>query len=317
VQVRRTRAEERVVRSERFEFVMQSNQNEKKSLNEETIGKEAYARVLPELQALSVDELLLITLDIPSAISTTLGALPEIRALRAEIERQLKEFDFTAFDKLEDYAFALNYAHTKYASATQPADDFEAITVEGTALRDTLLGDARTLARRGLVDGNRLKDVNTVPGYKNLATDLGVLADVLGESWSQIEGKTVVAHAELELAMKLQSRLMRIVGLREQGPAVVAAATDMRVRAFTLLARTYDQARRVVSFLRWDAGDTDKIAPSLYAGRSNGRRKTAETPASTLPTPPAPTPPATNAPANPPPAAPAAGGSAPADPYLS
>jgi hypothetical protein len=171
VQVRRTRAEERLVRSERSEFVMQSNQNEK-SLKEETIGKEAYARVLPELQALSVDELLLITVDIQSAISTTLGALPEIRALRTEIEQQLKEFDFSAFDKLEDYAFALNHAHTKYASATQPADDFEAITVEATALRDTLLGDARTLARRGLVDGNRLKDVNTVPGYKNLATDL-------------------------------------------------------------------------------------------------------------------------------------------------
>jgi hypothetical protein len=288
------------------------NQNEKKSVNDETLGKETYARLLPELQALSVDELLVINVDIPSVVATTLGALPEIRALRAEIEKKLPDFDLAAFDKLEDYAFTLTHAHTRYVSATQPSDDLAAITEEGTTLRDTLLGDATTLARRGLVDGNRLKDVKTVPGYKNLATDLGVLADVLGDSWEKIQGKTGTDRAELDRAMRLQHRLMRVVGLREQGPAVVAAATDMRMRAYTLLARTYDQARRAVGYVRWDVGDVEKIAPSFYAGRSNGRRKNTETPVSADPTPPA-----ANPPANAQPVAPAASGSSTTDPFLS
>jgi hypothetical protein len=291
------------------------NQNEKKTVNDETLGKETYARLLPELQTLSVDELLFINVDIPSAVATTLGALPEIRALRAEIEAKLQDFDLAAFDKLEDYAFTLNHAHTRYVSATQPADDLTAITEEGSTLRDTLLGDATALARRGLIDGNRLKDVKTVPGYKNLATDLGVLADVLGESWDKIQGKTGMDRGELDRAVRLQHRLMRVVGLREQGPAVVAAATDMRMRAYTLLARTYDQARRAVSYLRWDADDADKIAPTFFAGRG-GRRKSTEAAPVTPPGPvPSPTAPAVANPQQP--AAPAANGSATTDPFLS
>lgn len=70
--------------------------------------------------------------------------------------------------------------------------------------------------------------------------------------------------------------MVRVVGLRAQAPATVAKATDQRIRAFTVLTRTYDDARRAVMFLRWVAGDVDSIAPSLHAGRSNGRKKTPE-----------------------------------------
>ncbi len=49
----------------------------------------------------------------------------------------------------------------------------------------------------------------------------------------------------------------------------------MRARAFTLFSRAYDQVRRAVNVLRWDEGDADSIAPSLYAGRG-GRGKSAE-----------------------------------------
>jgi len=35
----------------------------------------------------------------------------------------------------------------------------------------------------------------------------------------------------------------------------------------------YDHVRRIISFLRWNEDDVDQIAPSLYAGRTTGRRK--------------------------------------------
>jgi hypothetical protein len=40
--------------------------------------------------------------------------------------------------------------------------------------------------------------------------------------------------------------------------------------------KAYDQVRRAVTFLRWNEGDADRIAPSLYSGRgnSNARKKT-------------------------------------------
>jgi hypothetical protein len=55
---------------------------EKDDVNDETLAGETFARLLPELVALSLDELTAINLDVPSAVATTLGSLPEIRALR-------------------------------------------------------------------------------------------------------------------------------------------------------------------------------------------------------------------------------------------
>jgi hypothetical protein len=103
-----------------------------------------------------------------------------------------------------------------------------------------------------------------------------------------VQSRSGVQDAELEPADKLAQRIVRVVGLREQCPAMVAAATDLRLRAFTLLFRTYDNVRRAVTFQRWSGGEADKIAPSLYAGRSNGRRR-AEPPVTDVP-PPAPAP---------------------------
>ncbi len=259
----------------------------KDDVNDETLAGETFARLLPEMEALSLDELFAINLDIPSAVANTLGSLPEIRALRPDIVEQLPKFDLTAFDKLEDYTTALNYANAQYLTANQPADDLDAVTMEGTTLRETLLMDATALSRRGFVDGNRLKELNGSNGYKNLATDLLMIASVLRDSWPELQGRTGMQLAELDRAEKLGQRLMRVVGLRAQGAATIAKATDQRLRAFTLFARTYDDARRAATFLRWSAGDVDHVAPSLYAGRSNGRKKTPEPPPAPPATPPA------------------------------
>jgi hypothetical protein len=72
---------------------------------------------------------------------------------------------------------------------------------------------------------------------------------------------------------------VRTIGLREKGTARLRAAADIRVRAFTLLTRRYDQARRAVTYLRWAEDDVQKIAPSLYTGRGGGKRERAEPPA--------------------------------------
>jgi hypothetical protein len=249
----------------------------KNNVSEEALASETYERLLPELQALSLDELVNINLDIPSAVMTTLGALPEIRAFRTEI-LALPNFDGKAFDKLEDYAFALQHAHTLFLMATQPTKELDVLTEEATALRETLLMDASALAHRGHINGNRLNELQGAHGFRNLATDLGLLVGVLREAWPQIQGRSSVQVAELDHAVRVAQRVLRLAGLREQGPEAVASVTDMRMRAFTLFSRTYDDARRAITFLRWSIGDADKICPSLYAGRSNGRRKSPETP---------------------------------------
>jgi hypothetical protein len=47
----------------------------------EVLFEEAYARLLPEFKALTIEELIAINLDIPLVVTTTLGAGPEILGL--------------------------------------------------------------------------------------------------------------------------------------------------------------------------------------------------------------------------------------------
>jgi hypothetical protein len=244
---------------------------DRNSVNDEALFEESFQRVRAELESLPMDSLVSINLDVISSVATVLGSLPEIRALRVRIEREMPGFDFTQFDKLEDYAMALSYAHTQFLTASKPRGDLKALKDEAVALRETLLGDATTLGRRGVIDANQLKQLKGAVGYKKLAQDLQILSKILKEKWSEIRGKCAVQGDELVRAEKLAARILRLVGLRGQVPAALAAATELRLRAFTALVTSYDQARRAAIYLRWAEGDADTIAPSLYAGRR--RRK--------------------------------------------
>jgi hypothetical protein len=176
-------------------------------------------------------------------------------------------------DNLENYAIALNEAHGSYLAAIEPGSELKAVIDEATALRETFMADAQALVRRGLVDAKQLAEIKGPVGFKNLATDLNLLANVLRASLAQIAGKSAITEAELDRATRLQQRLIRLIGLREQGTPTVAEAGVLRQKAFTCLTRAYDSARRAVTFLRWDSDDVDTIAPSLYAGRGGSKRK--------------------------------------------
>jgi hypothetical protein len=71
---------------------------------------------------------------------------------------------------------------------------------------------------------------------------------------------------------RFADRLISAVGDRAQTPTQIDAA-DRRQRAFSLFVKAYDQARRAIQYVRWQQGDADSIAPSLYSGRGNSNVK--------------------------------------------
>ena len=234
---------------------------------------EAYERALPDMAALPESELVTINLDIPTAATTTLGAWKEISALREQV-KNLHDFDVSLFDKIETYALAAVHAHGMYIAASTPAFSLPELADKGSASRELLLSDAVALAKRGLIDGERLKELKGPQGYRNVAVDIIVLVALFRDRWAAIGSKTALSSDELDAAESLADDLMTAIGEREQAPVVAAAATDNRQRAFSLLVKSYDQARRAISYLRWNKEDIDSIAPSLYAGRvAAGRRK--------------------------------------------
>ncbi|HWA71558.1 MAG TPA: hypothetical protein VG937_04480 [Polyangiaceae bacterium] len=256
------------------------------NIRQETSFAESYKRVLPELMAIPAEEVKLVNLDVAVMTSTVFGALPEILALLPQFAEEQPKLDLKPIRNLEAYAMALSHAHTLHMMASQPLDSLQPLMDAGVKLRDMLVQDATVLANRGLLSGGPLAELKGPVGFRNVATDLQVLATLFSENMPALQGKCATQPDEVKRAEQIAQGLLWGIGLREQGTAQIAETTDIRNRAFTMLLRAYHIARGAVTSARWQHQDMDDIAPSLYAGRAT--RKKAETPATT----PSPVPPA-------------------------
>jgi hypothetical protein len=234
----------------------------------------ALEQVRPAMQKLEEDDLLQISVDPFVAVSTARGALQRIMKYHGRIVA-LPEFDRVYIDDLETFARATHFTQTLLQAASAPPENFAALVSECTALRETLLNDATALAKRGLISDAPLQSLKGASGHKHVASDLMTICNVLQAAWPKLAGKTCVTDAELERAEILSDQLINDIGAREQAPATIAAVALERQQAFTLFMTAYDQIRRAITYLRWEEGDADEIAPSLYAGRGGSRKKAA------------------------------------------
>lgn len=229
--------------------------------------KAAFERVKPELEGISLGELHVINLDVPTVVARVLKAVPAIHALRAEFTT-LPGVNMEGFDKLRDYAHALAYAHTRYLEATTRSARVSKVAGELVAVREALQWDALTLAKRNILDRTILTNLRRGNGYRNAAFEVSGLADLFRKNWSRIQGKSPVTLEELTRADSLATELVTALGEREQAPCASNEAVVIRQRAYTVLMRAYGEVRRGVEFLRWGRGDAGEIAPSPYLGRA-------------------------------------------------
>jgi hypothetical protein len=246
------------------------------NVDQEVLASTVLAKLMAELNSLPEAELLQVNLDIPAAVATVLGALPEIRAQRARIAAEIPSFDLTTFDKMEEYALALNAAHASFLAATGPSAELTEVVEEAARLRDVLLTDASAMVKRGLLSARSVEDLKGAVGHKNVATDLLHLVQAIRSRWTVVASRSAVTAAELDRAERVQQRVLRLVGLREQGAPTVASSSELRQRAFTRFTHAWDDVRRAITFLRWRENDIDDHAPSLYAGRGGSRKKATE-----------------------------------------
>jgi hypothetical protein len=232
--------------------------------------RESLAKARPEMAVLAPRDLLQIQVDPMAAVTTARGALPQIMAFKLRMAK-LPEFEIKNLENLELYALATTQAQAVFLGASAPPERFQELVAEATELREQLLSDATALARRGLINGAKLAELKGSVGYRNVASDLLTLTNMIRADWAKVVGKTGVTEAELDRAEVVGDQLINDIGLKQLAPAAVAAVALERQQAYTLLVNAYDQVRRAISYLRWDEDDVDSIAPSLYAGR---KRKT-------------------------------------------
>ncbi|HEX4341543.1 MAG TPA: hypothetical protein VH062_36790 [Polyangiaceae bacterium] len=220
----------------------------------------AYEKRLQEIRSVPDDELVTMNFDVHSAITTVLGVLPELVALR-EAMAALAGLDQGKISGLEEYAQAAAEANSRYVTATLPPEDIVAMNEQAMAMRETFRSDATALANRGLIARERLTAFKGLVGYKNVAFDLIDWANLMRDCWAQIQGKTALSAAEIQQGKELGERLVRAAGIREQAPAVAADAALVRQQALTLLLNAYDETRRAVVYLRWHPEDAETSRP--------------------------------------------------------
>ena len=234
--------------------------------------REAYERLVVEIQAVPASDLVPITLDLQSTVTTVLGVWNEIRGFRADFVSALPSFDITLFDALESYALALGHTQTVYQTANEPPTSLVLLAGTVNKTREILVANVTLLIAMGLLEASVLGDLKGANGHKNIGFDVFALSNILKKNWAQVSSKLTLTLVDLDVAENEADKLVTAVGERERAPAVAAQTTRERQAAFVLMARAYEEVRAALGFLRRKQRDVDRIAPSLYAGRATARK---------------------------------------------
>jgi hypothetical protein len=94
------------------------------------------------------------------------------------------------------------------------------------------------------------------------------LVAMFRERWCDIQARTIATRTTLQEAEGLALKSLAALGQRGRAPPALIAAARVRQLIFTLLVRSYAQARNALRYLRRWQRDVDRIAPSLYSRRS-------------------------------------------------
>jgi hypothetical protein len=249
---------------------------------------------MPDLAGIKPEDLWAINVDIPTVVARALGAIPHLLTLRPQIVDSLQKQPMHTIDRLEEYALASWYAHLLSLPGKKSEKKVAELLTEAAPLRENLLVAAEALAHAKLLDADAVAAIRAGQGHVDTANDLVALSATFLADWSTVANCTAVTIEQVERAGVLGPELLTALGVSEHGPVGPSSQDEaqlLRRRAFTLFARSYDEARRAVSYLRWHEDDVDSIMPSLFAKRGAGSRQTTPaTPASAAPT--APTDPA-------------------------
>ncbi|HEU4407439.1 MAG TPA: hypothetical protein VFS43_19390 [Polyangiaceae bacterium] len=236
---------------------------------------EAYERVRGDLEALSPREVVSVRAPVDFAVMTVFGALPNIEALLPEMREALPKLDFGAIGRLPDYARALLFTDQRARRASKAPPELPALLAEALPLRERLLSAAELLATYGAVSGGRVAAIRRGTGRLDAATDLMALAALFREGGPELVGRTPASDEEVARAGQLAASLLEAIGRRAVGTDDASRPSpfaDERNRAFCVLLRAYDEARRAIAFLRWREGDADALAPSIFARPRRRRR---------------------------------------------
>jgi hypothetical protein len=230
-------------------------------------AREAVARAQVAASRISDDQLVAIRVDITDAALGVMGQMPTIEARREALVRTFGAEATEAIDALVPAARAVMLAHAAFVAESAP--DMEPAAEALRKKRTRLFTLATALVERGAVGKTGLANLEGGNGYVALVNDTNALI-----AWFQKNARTIapfsrVTTVELEQTQSEAEAFGRAV--KQKARTAGGDAASVRARAFTYFVQSYEHVRKLVTYVRWNEGDADVIAPSIYAGRTRSK----------------------------------------------
>jgi hypothetical protein len=264
-----------------------TNQNNAPLFNTTPTYHSAYEAKKGELLALSNDVIAKRPrVDVSRSALTAEASAVKLVPFRPLIVATFGEPAGQLVDQLAPAARAAKQAHIEFVRA-QPSGDLSDHEAEVVKSYGLLMNDAQSLVQHGFLVERDLAPARNLQGYGAKGDSLLVLVSLLREKWSVVHEHTPLTTEQIDQAEAAAQRLNTAIAHRDHGVNRVPAA-DMRNRALVNLVMINDEARRMMSYLRWHQEDVDEIVPSFWGDRVRKRAEAVEeeaTPSSQLTTP--------------------------------
>lgn len=218
-----------------------------------------------EMAAVTDDTTRAVATDLHHAASVIRMAIPKLLPLRPELAA-LPRYDVTWIDRLETLAAALDAAQYACDVAERDAGPTMAALVEATRRHGRLL----TTVIDGLVQSGLLPCAEPAHGTRRrsleaLAEHVGACADLLLRRQPHLIARTPLTEATLQEALHVSTVLRDRLAERARRTEARPARLVTRERLWTVAEAAWAQVQRGVRFVRFDHGDADALAPTLYA----------------------------------------------------
>lgn len=222
----------------------------------------AYIKSKPELAALPND-----IGDTPSfleptlVVQTVLGVVPQVEKLYEAITSELPKFNWQRVIHMRDTALAL--AHLEGVKRQGKRDVPSAIVAKARQVRDLRLADAEPLVARGLLPAEAIANLRHGNSHRQLAIDLLGVANLFDQNYSALEGKTLVTREDIQAARELAEALLVHLGSKDYATDSDTELNLEGAKLMYLLRADYREVSWAVLYVRRNAGDGERIVPSL------------------------------------------------------
>ena len=229
----------------------------------------AFVSILEELNALTPEELIPLSFDVPHAISVIARASPDFESYREPLTA-LPGFKIERFNMIPTYASASTHIQANYRKTTKRNPEETARLKLGIKLRAQYRADAAGHICRGHIAKARIADVHKGTSFGSVGFGLVGMSTIFREAWPVIGGKVPFSLADLDASDVLAQELIAIdsrVGVYTRSESAL-----MRRRCLTLLVRAYSEAERGLTYLLWEQPKLRaELLPSFRARTGGGK----------------------------------------------